>query len=352
MLNPMLEMKDLSHAYHAAVSLRKVNLTVAKDEIVCLLGPSGCGKTTLLRIVAGLIADYDGDLLLNGREIRHVAAHERGFGLMFQEFALFPHLSVFDNIAYGLRRRRMAASDIHDIQQRVALMLEKVGMAGYGKRGIATLSGGEQQRVALARSLAPEPRLLMLDEPLGSLDALLRDNLALELRALIKSAGLSALYVTHDHREAYAIADRIAVMDTGSIRQIDRPYNLYHHPIDETVARFLGFSNIFRFGDNPFTQALRREYAPEAPASAAFLIHPDGIELAGEADSADSSMQSRPAQIESIVFRGEYSEVRIRMMPEDMPENMTLRCKSRAGDLALGATVTINVKGDAIKRLE
>ncbi|MDE2856562.1 MAG: ABC transporter ATP-binding protein [Chloroflexota bacterium] len=338
----MLQLKDLSHAYDEAVSLRNVNLRVAKDEILCLLGPSGCGKTTLLRIVAGLISDYGGDVLLDGRDLRRLAAHERGFGLMFQDFALFPHLSVSDNIAYGLRRRRMPATDINE---RVELMLDQVGLRGYGERGIGTLSGGEQQRVALARSLAPQPRLLMLDEPLGSLDALLRDKLALELREIINSAGLRALYVTHDHREAYAIADRVAVMDKGTIRQVAGPFDLYHHPIDENVARFLGFSNIFQFGDNRFTRELRCKFLPDAADSDAFLIHPDGIQLNDEGDPAAIARRGR---IESSVFRGEYSEVSIRMSGE----GLTLRCKSRTRTPTVGNCVTVSVKNEAIRRLK
>ncbi|MCY4539810.1 MAG: ABC transporter ATP-binding protein [Chloroflexi bacterium] len=338
----MLQLKDLSHAYNEAVSLRNVNLRVANDEILCLLGPSGCGKTTLLRIVAGLISDYTGDVMLDGRDLRRLAAHERGFGLMFQDFALFPHMSVSDNIAYGLRRQRMAPTDIGE---RVQMMLDQVGLGAYGERDIGTLSGGEQQRVALARSLAPEPRLLMLDEPLGSLDALLRDKLALELRQIINRAGLSALYVTHDHREAYAIADRIAVMDKGTIRQLDRPFDLYHHPIDENVARFLGFSNIFQFGDNRFTRELRAKFLPDAADSDAFLIHPDGIELDGETDPAAIA---HPGRIESAVFRGEYSEVSIRL-PQ---ERVTLRCKSRNANPTVGRSVTVSVKSGAIRRLK
>ena len=337
----MLDLKDLSHSYDKAISIRNVNLTVATEEIVCLLGPSGCGKTTLLRIVAGLIPEYGGAILLDGRDLLGMAAHERGFGLMFQDFALFPHMSVYDNIAYGLRRQQMPSTDI---AARVELMLARVGLRGYGERDIATLSGGEQQRVALARSLAPEPRLLMLDEPLGSLDALLRDQLALDLREIIKGAGLSALYVTHDHREAYAIADRIAVMDKGTIRQMDRPFELYHRPHDEHVARFLGFSNIFRFGDNAFTRELRRRFSPEAADSDTFLIHPDGIEVGERNDHLAIECRGR---IDSTVFRGDYSEVSIKM-PE---EHLYLNCKVRDQFPVVGSIVRVSVKREAIRRL-
>ncbi|MYA93977.1 MAG: ABC transporter ATP-binding protein [Chloroflexi bacterium] len=210
---------------------------------------------------------------------------------------------------------------------------------------MGTLSGGEQQRVALARSLAPEPRLLMLDEPLGSLDALLRDKLALELSDIIRGAGLCALYVTHDHREAYTIADRIAVMDQGTIRQLDRPIDLYHNPIDQEVARFLGYSNIFQFGDNQFTREIRQLLLPNAADSDVFLIHPDGIELDVEDDPRSFAIRGR---IVSSVFRGEYSEVNI-CAPR---YGMQLRCKSRNGvPAAVGSPVTVSVKVEAIRLL-
>ena len=188
-------------------------------------------------------------------DIGGTPAHQRGFGLMFQDFALFPHMSVADNVAYGLRRRGLRPALI---RERVAALLEKVGLARMGARDIASLSGGQKQRVALARSLAPRPRLLMLDEPLGSLDAQLRDQLALELRGLIKEQGLSAIYVTHDHREAYAVADRIAVMDVGSIEQVDTPLALYRRPGSAFVARFLGMRNIYASNHSRFICELAR----------------------------------------------------------------------------------------------
>ena len=220
----MLQIARLSHAYGDIVSLRGVSLELPEGEILCLLGPSGCGKTTLLRIIAGLEAEYSGTVAFNGADMRSIPAHKRGFGLMFQDFALFPHLSVAGNIAYGLRRQGLGRELV---DEQVQLLLSRVGLEAMEERDVAALSGGQKQRVALARSLAPNPRLLMLDEPLGSLDAQLRDQLALELRRIIKRAGLSAIYVTHDHREAYAVADRIAVMNMGSVRQHDNPRQIY-----------------------------------------------------------------------------------------------------------------------------
>ncbi len=243
----MLDIRNLSFGFDSHVVLDAVSLQVEPDEIVCLLGPSGCGKTTLLRIVAGLLEDFSGTIRFAEENLHQVAVNERGFGLMFQDFALFPHMTVAENIAYGLKRQSIKREII---AERVRLMLKRVGLEGFEDRDVSALSGGEKQRVALARSLAPQPRFLMLDEPLGSLDALLRDQLAQELREIIKDAGLSAIYVTHDHREAYAIADRIAVMAAGTIGQVAEPVELYQRPASENVARFLGLSNIFRFGDN------------------------------------------------------------------------------------------------------
>ena len=336
----MLKVERVSHSYGQVESLREVSLQVEKGEILCLLGPSGCGKTTLLRIIAGLETDYRGEVAFNGMSLRNVPAHERGFGLMFQDFALFPHLSVEDNVAYGLQRRR-AAKD--EIQNKVQSMLRRVGLAGFNRRDVASLSGGQKQRVALARSLAPGPKFLMLDEPLGSLDALLRDQLAVELRQIIQADGLSAIYVTHDHREAYAIADRIAVMKAGAVQQQDSPFDLYHHPRTAFVARFLGLSNIFRPADSPMAQSLaqRADLAPSS--SGAFLIHPAGIHL--------NHAPTRPAvelsgRLESLVFRGDHSEATALVSDE-----MRLSLNARNVHLDIGAAVKVFIALDAIKPL-
>lgn len=334
----MLTISGVSCAFGDVTALDNLNLRVEPDEIVCLLGPSGCGKTTLLRIVAGLITDFRGSVYIAGEDLRAVPVHERGFGLMFQDYALFPHLTVSDNIAYGLHRRRLSTSAI---AERVGQMLLRVGLDGFGDRDVSTLSGGEQQRVALARSLAPNPRFLMLDEPLGSLDALLRDQLALELRSIIKSAGLSAIHVTHDHREAYAIADRIAVMDEGAIAQLAEPMRLYHHPANETVARFLGFSNIFRFDENEFTAELRGASERVPAADDRFLIHPEGVHLG---KCPDRPAISTEGVVESVVFRGDHREIHLAL-----PERMRLTCKSADANLAAGNRVSLHVALDAIR---
>ncbi|MCY3573219.1 MAG: ABC transporter ATP-binding protein [Chloroflexi bacterium] len=303
----MLRLVDVSHAYGDVVSLRRLSLELTAGEILCLLGPSGCGKTTLLRIIAGLERDYSGEIQLDGVDIRPVLAHERGFGLMFQDYALFPHLSARENIAYGLKRR---GDNRRDIQRQVGDWLERVGLAGLGGRDVTALSGGQMQRVALARSLAPNPRLLMLDEPLGSLDAQLRDQLALELRTLLKAAGISAIYVTHDRREAYAIADRIAIMDAGSIQQCDSPRQLYHAPATGQVARFLGLRNLYSRADNAAIWKLAEQAGALRSDTQHILIHPRGISL-GRPTAAPAIGYA--ATFLEAVFRGENWDICLRL---------------------------------------
>ena len=238
----MLQINDLHKTYTgSSTALAGVTLTLAEDEIVCLLGPSGCGKTTLLRAVAGLEQIDRGSIHLRGQDLRQIPVHKRNFGFMFQEYALFPHKSVAENIAFGLR---MDGRSRQQISQRVDDMLSLVNLSDHAQRSVFELSGGERQRVALARSLAPQPELLMLDEPLGSLDRALRQNLLTELRKILKTMNVTALYVTHDQEEAFAIADRIAVMRAGRISQIGPPEDVYQRPVDLSVARFLGFSNL------------------------------------------------------------------------------------------------------------
>ncbi len=237
----LLKVAAIVKTYDNHLALRGVSLDVAVGAIVCLLGPSGCGKTTLLRVIAGLEQADSGELYFENRRINPVPPHLRGFGLMFQEYALFPHLDVAANIAFGLRMQQLP----HDqITARVAAMLELVGLAGYGRRRVYELSGGERQRVALARSLAPNPRLLMLDEPLGALDRALRERLLDELHAIIKRVGVTSIYVTHDQAEAFAIADWLVVMNAGMIEQNGPPEEVYRRPATLFIARFLGLNNL------------------------------------------------------------------------------------------------------------
>jgi thiamine transport system ATP-binding protein len=224
-----------------------VDLEVGAGETVAILGPSGCGKTTLLRAVAGLQPLTAGRILWDGEDLAPVPPHRRRFGLMFQEYALFPHRDVAGNVEFGLR---MAGIGRDERKRRVAEVLELVGLAALGDRRIAGLSGGEQQRVALARALAVEPRLLMLDEPLGALDRPWHARLLREIGELLERAQLPALYVTHDHEEAFALADRVAMMRAGRVVQVGAAADVWRHPADEWTAAFLGFGSAVdgRFG--------------------------------------------------------------------------------------------------------
>lgn len=294
----MLQLRNVSQQFDDQAVLRDIDLTVEEGEIVCLLGASGSGKTTLLRIIAGLVPDFSGDVRLDGEPLRDAPVHQRGFGLVFQDFALFPHLSVAQNVAFGLEMQGLSAQER---QRRVAEMLELVQLSGFGDRDVSQLSGGEKQRVALARSLAPRPRLLMLDEPLGSLDASLRSSLVLELRQIIKRMGVTAVYVTHDQEEAYAVADRIAVMNAGIIEQVDTPQEIYHHPRTVYVARFLGLENIF-------SSSALHLVLNDLPDADYILLHPVGLQI-----SEKGTLQG---EVEQCRFQGSRYLLTVRISPE------------------------------------
>jgi ABC-type Fe3+/spermidine/putrescine transport system ATPase subunit len=237
----LLELVDINKDFNGIFALEKVTLRLDAGNILCLLGPSGCGKTSLLRIIAGLEKTDSGTVMFDGQDLSRMPPHRRGFGMMFQDFSLFPHKNVFDNVAFALQLKKQHREHL---TRRVKEMLHLVGLEGFEMRDVNRLSGGECQRVALARSLASEPRLLMLDEPLGSLDRVLRERLMVDLYRIIKQVGVTTLYVTHDHAEAFTVADRVAVMNNGRVVQVDRPETLYRQPANELVARFLGFHNL------------------------------------------------------------------------------------------------------------
>lgn len=218
-----------------------VDFSVDQGEFFTLLGPSGCGKSTLLRMIAGFIAPTEGTIRFGTRDVTKTPAHKRGIGMVFQNYALFPHMSVADNVAYGLKLRKV---DRSSRSQRVDKALQRVGLEGYGGRRIDQLSGGQQQRVALARAIVIEPNVLLLDEPLSNLDAKLREETRMQIREVQKAAATTAIYVTHDQAEAMAMSDRIAVLADGRAHQIDTPQKVYNEPATTFVARFIGRSNV------------------------------------------------------------------------------------------------------------
>ena len=240
---PLLSLKNLSKRFDKTDAVSDVALDVERGEFFGLLGPSGCGKTTTLRMIAGLETPDSGAISFEGIVITNLPAERRGFGMVFQNYALFPHLNVLENVAFGLRARHKPKAEIIE---RVSSALELVQLPGYEKRRVDELSGGQQQRVAIARAIAIEPALLLFDEPLSNLDVTLREETRGELRELVTRLGLTAVYVTHDQEEAFALCDRISVMVGGRILQTGRPRDLYEQPAQLSVGKFLGRNNLIR----------------------------------------------------------------------------------------------------------
>jgi len=281
---PILSVESLSNSYAGVPLLRDISFDLEAGEILCLLGPSGSGKTSLLRLIAGLEPEYSGNILFKGENIQTTPPHKRGFGLMFQEYALFPHKNVEENIAFGLEMRGLLPEKRHS---QVEKMLTIVGLAGFGRRKIDALSGGEQQRVALARSLAPQPQLLLLDEPLGSLDRTLRDRLTVEIRSILKELNLTAVFVTHDQNEAFGVADKIAILKDGILQQFATPEEIYRQPANTDVARFLGFSNLFEVSVDRAKRVVISPFGPIkinnsktiSPHGSTLLLRPEGASI-------------------------------------------------------------------------
>jgi len=237
----MLEVRGIFKTYDGKPLLNNISLNVGVRETICLLGASGSGKSTLLRIIAGLESPDSGLISFNGQDLTNTPPHLRDFGLVFQDYALFPHLNVHDNLAFGLKMRRLP---LDDISKRVANSLEMVNLRGFDKRQVTDLSGGEQQRVALARALATHPRLLMFDEPLSALDRSLREDLLNELRSILHRTEIPAIYVTHDQEEAFTIADRVLILRNGEIIREGTPMEVWSNPQSAFVAEFLGLGNV------------------------------------------------------------------------------------------------------------
>ena len=294
------------------------------------MGPSGSGKTTLLRVVAGLEAPDRGRVSWNGEDVTRLPPHRRGFGLMFQDFALFPHRTVAENVGFGLRMEHRSP---REVRTRVDEVLALVGLEGYGGRAIEGLSGGEQQRVALARTLAPSPRLVMLDEPVGSLDRELRDRLVVEMRSIFTSLGVTALYVTHDREEAFAIADGVAVMDAGRIVRTGPPQELWEDPGTEFVARLLGHHNILADGDSLEAAGLLGDLRLDG---AAVLVPADAIEI--------EPSESGAGTVRRVTYRGARHEVEV-----DVAGNVLTT--ERRGAISPGSSVDVRLDERRVIRL-
>ncbi len=306
-MEPVLEISQITKSFEDTRALDGVSIEVYSGEILALLGPSGCGKSTLLGLIAGLDSADSGDVLWGGQSLTGIPPHERGFGLMFQDYALFPHLSVAANIAFGLRFQEL---DRSEIDLRVRDLLALVDLEGFESRDVTSLSGGEQQRVALARSLAPRPRLLMLDEPLGALDAALRERLLSDLQNILRKLNQTALYVTHDQAEAFAVADRVVVMRSGRVEQIGTPKEIFSVPGSRFVAEFLGFDNFIK-GDlvnavlkTPIGTLEWPSARLDGPVDV--LLRPDGALIGGTGPGLVIS-----GTVRKISFRGMTQRVRL-----------------------------------------
>lgn len=236
----LLELQSITAGYDKNVILKDLDFRVEKGELVSLLGSSGCGKTTTLRLIAGFSSPMSGKFIFDGKDYTQVPLNKRNFGFVFQSYALFPHMTVFDNVAFGLKMRNMPKEQI---RKEVMDMLETVDLGGFENRFPKEMSGGQRQRVALARALVIKPDLLLLDEPLSNLDAKLRVKMRVEIRRLQQKFGFTAIYVTHDQEECFAISDKVAIMNHGVIEQMDRPSVIYNHPKTEFIAHFVGFEN-------------------------------------------------------------------------------------------------------------
>jgi iron(III) transport system ATP-binding protein len=309
---PFLRLEGIRKDFGSFTALHDIRLEVAQGEFVCFLGPSGCGKTTLLRIIAGLEAQTEGTILQGGRDISALPPAQRDYGIVFQSYALFPNLSVGDNVAYGLVNRRAQRAAI---AARVAELLKLVGLPEAGAKFPAQLSGGEQQRIALARALATSPGLLLLDEPLSALDAIVRVRLRQEIRALQQRLGVTTIMVTHDQEEALTMADRIVVMNHGVIDQVGTPLEVYREPATPFVADFVGKVNMLagtidapgrvRIGAHGFACA---SCNGSAGTSVRAYLRPEDI-VARPIAEGDANVID--ARIEKIEFLGSYCLVRV-----------------------------------------
>jgi spermidine/putrescine transport system ATP-binding protein len=339
-----IRLTSISKQIGSKTILDGVSLDIRGGEFFSLLGPSGCGKTTLLRIIAGLVQQTAGSVSIAGRTVDSIPSHRRPVGMIFQHLALFPHLNVHDNVAFGLNLRHLASSEI---KRRVQSALELVSLGSFNRRRIHQLSGGQQQRVAIARALALEPKALLLDEPLGSLDVHLRQRLQVELKRIQEELGTTFIYVTHDQAEAFAMADRVGVMDAGRLLQVGQPAELYRRPATRFVASFLGDANLIDAevaaspsGGMVAVTSGRLQFQvsashPQPTGGIICLIRPEHITVGA---AAEGKIHQFPARIERIQFLGAHT-----MYHVGLDTGHHLRALANPGnlDLHVGDEVTV-----------
>lgn len=303
----IIDLQNISVSFDEQKILNNISLQIHDGEFVTLLGPSGCGKTTTLRIIAGFLNPDEGDVIFEGKNINGVPAYKRQVNTIFQRYALFPHLNVYENIAFGLRLKKMKEKDI---QSKVKEMLELVNLKGFGSRNINSLSGGQQQRVAIARALAVDPRVVLLDEPLGALDLKLRKDMQVELKNIQQKLGITFIYVTHDQEEALSMSDTIVVMNNGEIQHIGTPTDIYNEPKNAFVADFIGESNILdgimREDFNVEFEGMRfkcvdKGFTQNEPVDV--VVRPEDVDIVSESEGM------LKGEVTSVTFKGVHYEI-------------------------------------------
>ncbi|MFB9627969.1 ABC transporter ATP-binding protein [Nonomuraea helvata] len=340
----MLKIDGITRRFGEVTALDNVSLEIGQGEFFALLGPSGCGKTTLLRIIAGFETPDAGTVTLDGDDLLSKQPNRRPISLMFQSYALFPHMSVAKNVAYGLERERLPRQEV---KQRVGEVLETVGLSAHADRKPAQLSGGQRQRVALARSIVKRPRLLLLDEPLSALDKKVRADMQLELKRLQHEVGITFVVVTHDQEEAMSLADRIAVFDSGSVRQVDRPVALYERPRTPFVADFVGANNLFHGTAGGLDGIKTDDFGMlagtpleelEAGAKALLAVRPEKMELADE-----SAARGLKGSVLDVSFYGGVSHISVDVPGRAKP---VLVAVQGASSVEVGAKVKVRWKAE------
>ena len=338
----LLELQNITAGYDKNVILKNFNISVEKGEFVSLLGSSGCGKTTCLRLIAGFADPMEGKIVFNGKDYTNVPLHKRNFGFVFQSYALFPHLTVFENVAFGLKMRKV---DKETIKKEVMEMLKVVDLEGFENRFPREMSGGQRQRVALARALVIKPELLMFDEPLSNLDAKLRIKMRVEIRRLQQKLGFTAIYVTHDQEECFAISDKVAIMNKGVIEQMDTPSEIYNKPKTEFIARFVGFENFFdleRTGACEFTtkNGVKIVTGEDHAGSCKGCIRPGDVTVLPAGTKADNAIEGR---VMVSTFLGQHNQLNVMT---DIGEFVVSTDQTQV--FPVGETVTLSLAANKI----